>query len=168
MTQLATIIHKEEKQTFGIFGLRLSSIKSHRGYSSNAHLLDHHKRDLSKFVNILYDPHRAAVFMIRTIVDPQGSQKAPGKIDIVFLVKFLVSQSSEDVEAHAKSIYRNIKLIVGGTFSEYVWKEIEEEDELEYYLSPFSWPEAFIAEVEYMDRREYQPLLARAHGAIRE
>jgi hypothetical protein len=147
MTQIATITLQEDGQYFGFFGLKLASIKSKRGYAPSDQIFLGHQQDLSNFVNILYDPYRTASFTIRTVIDPRGSQSSLGKIDIGFIVKFPLDGAAEKADDQAVRIYENIKLLLGGSFSDYIWKEIGDQAELEHFLSPIDWSQAFIAEV---------------------
>ena len=63
----------ENGKTYGIFGLRIASLKSRRGYGGLGELLASHQRQMSNFINMLYNHHRTISFTIRTIIDPQGS-----------------------------------------------------------------------------------------------
>jgi len=147
MNPLATAILRDENQNYVVFGLHLVAIKSNRGFGDIGYLLGHHKRDLSKFVNILYDPHRSASYIIRVVVDPQGSTGSLGKTDIAFLIKVKLPEGPNSAESQVENIYKNLKLILGGTFSDYIWKEILDPSQLDYFLSPIDWSEAFMAEV---------------------
>ena len=147
MHQLAAKIIQEDDQSFSIFSLKLTSLKSKRGLAAPESLFQNHQRKLSNFVNILHSHHRVATFTIRTIIDPQGSVDSSGQIEIVFLVKFRREDIYDSMDSQAEELYKNIKILLGGTFTEYVWKEISDSTELQRLIWPFECDEPFIAEV---------------------
>jgi hypothetical protein len=156
MHHLAIKRIQEDDQTFGIFGLKIASLKSKRNFVVPGELLLSHQRQLSNFVNMLYNHHRQVSFTIRTIIDPQGSPDALGQMEIAFLVRFLQEQGYDSLEAQAEALYKNIKILLGGTFSDYVWQVITDGDALDDLIWPFESPEPVIAEVR---RREESVLL---------
>lgn len=146
----------ENGNTYGIFGLRIASLKSRRGYDGLGGLLASHQRQMSNFINTLYNHHRTISFTIRTIIDPQGSAERLGQLEIALLIRFLWEEKYGLLNAHAQVLHKNIKTLLGGTFSDYIWQTITDQDALEYLIMPFGDFEPEIAEVR---RRENRVLL---------
>jgi hypothetical protein len=141
--------HKDiaEDLEYCIFGLKLVSIKSKRIDPPGEVQALMHRRNLSKFTNLLHDPYRSAIFTIRTIVNPHSDNQSIGKIEIALLVKIPVNSASNNIQEQILTMESNLKLILGGVFSNYIWDAIQEEAELKNYLYPLNWSEAFISDL---------------------
>jgi hypothetical protein len=110
-------------------------------------VLQDHQVNLSNFINILYDPLREATYSIRTVIDPQGNRHAPGKIDTAFLIKIPAGGSQKNLKTQSQHFNDNIRLLLGGNFSDYIWKQILDENELDYFTKPLDWSKSFIADI---------------------
>lgn len=138
---------KKNTQVNTIIGFRLVSLKTCQLEKSFETQIAAHKRNLSNFINMLHDPYRSATFTLRTIIDPHGSQQALGKVEIGLFVS-LPDQPSQAIEdTQIKDLASNLKLLLGGIFTHYIWEEITEADELMQFTKPLDWPNAYVAEV---------------------
>ena len=138
---------------FFLFGLKLVSIKSKRIDVSVAAQIASHRHQLTNFINMLHDPRLAATYSVRTIIEPHLSQRASGHVDIALLVRLPVKADHLSSETQIRNFVSNLKLLLGGVFSNYIWAEIKQNEELDRFLNPLDWSSAFSAEVRR--REEY-------------
>lgn len=149
----AFTIVSEADSDFYLFGLRLVSLRTRKTDASVEFQIASHKRDLANFINLLHDPHLAATYTLRTIIDPHHSQRASGFIEIALLVRLPVATNELSAEDHIQKFINNLKLPLGGVFSNYIWDEITNNEELDQFLNPLNWSNAFCTEIRR--REEY-------------
>jgi len=138
---------------FFIFGLKLVSIKSKKIDVSVGGQIASHRHQLTNFINMLHDPRLAATYSVRTIIEPHLSQRASGHVDIALLVRLPIRADHLSSETQIRNFVSNLKLLLGGVFSNYIWAEIKQDEELDRFLNPLDWSSAFSAEVRR--REEY-------------
>ena len=134
-------------QTFCTFGFQLISIRSKSIDADFAQQVVLHRRSLINFINALYNPYRSASFIIRTIINPHQENMAAGNIKIALLVKFPVKDELGDIKDQVDAMAKNLKLLLGGNFGDYIWQIINKSEDVEQFLNPLNWPTAFVSEV---------------------
>lgn len=147
-----TVISEEEGENL-FFGLKLVSLKTRKIDVPVAAQIAAHRRSLTNFINMLHDSHLGATYTLRTIINPHLSQHASGNIEMALLVRLPVRLDHTTLESQIASFVNNLKLLLGGVFSYYIWDEILREDELDHFINPLDWSTAFCAEVRR--REEY-------------
>lgn len=149
----AFTLYSDEDTDFFLFGLKIVSIKSKRIDVSVGAQIASHRHQLTNFINMLHDPRLSATYSVRTIIEPHLSQRASGRVDIALLVRLPIRADHLSSETQIRNFVNNLKLLLGGVFSNYIWAEITQDEELDRFLNPLDWSDAFIAEVRR--REEY-------------
>ena len=75
-------------------------------------------------------------------------------VDIALLVRLPIRADHLSSETQIRNFVNNLKLLLGGVLSNYIWAEITQDEELDRFLNPLDWSSAFIAEVRR--REDYQ------------
>jgi len=140
----AIIFQKENQSDVAIFGFKLSALKSKILTDNPASILQKHQKDVSNFINKLYDSERNITFSLRYIIDPNPEFYSLGNIDIVLLIKITINSDDLVLVDQLDSV---IKPLLGSSFSNYVWEDIIEEEKLLNWINPIDWDRAHFAEI---------------------
>ena len=144
MSKHAIIFQKENQSDVAIFGFKLSALKSKILTDNPASILQKHQKDVSNFINKLYDSERNITFSLRYIIDPNPEFYSLGNIDIVLLIKITINSDDLVLVDQLDSV---IKPLLGSSFSNYVWEDIIEEEKLLNWINPIDWDRAHFAEI---------------------
>lgn len=125
-----------------VFGFNLISNKSYVHGQNPGVVYELHRRKLSRFINMLYDPDRAITYCIRTIVRSFHNNPAGGE-----LVTYLLVKLPETAKFEVDQLALSVKLLLAGNLDNSYWKEITDPDELQAALDPVDLPNAFHAEI---------------------
>jgi hypothetical protein len=147
MKSFSTISFQEEGRFSRVFGLKLQSIKTKGAFHQPGLIYQDHRNATSNFINMLYDPSQDISFTMRYIISPDQQYTSLGAIDVVLLVKIRFPDESNQNEAELQECFDTIKVLLGGAFSEYVWKEISDSEELEQVINPIPWDQAHFYEI---------------------
>lgn len=123
--------HKTHDALF--FGFKLQSNKNHVVGLDPAYVYEVHRRRLSRFINMLYDPDRSISYCIRTVTRVFNRKTVGGEIATYFLVKM-----PEKDAADAQGTALSIKMLLAGSFEDTFWKEITNADELAKAINPIA------------------------------
>ena len=157
MTQLTeNDLFPEAGNGYHIFGLQLMSLKSRQMGPSLYDQIVAHRRNLTTFINTLYDPYRDTRFMLRTIINPLGLGQQNGKIEIFLLVRIPADSSQTSSRNQVANFSRTVRLLLGGAFPEHIWQEIDDRDLLVRAVLPLNWKKSYYAEIRR--REEYVEL----------
>lgn len=138
------------------FGFKLISIKSKNQGINPEFLAQKHQLALSSFVNLLYDPERDITYCLRYVIEPDQQNYSMGKIEIAFLVKVILQNTQPQQKEEVIHLANIIKPLLGSSFREYSWEEIDDAAELEKFIHPIDWKNGHYAEIR---RREEEIIL---------
>lgn len=125
-----------------VFGFNLISNKSYVHGQNPGTVYELHRRKLSRFINMLYDPDRAITYCIRTIVRTFHKNPTGGEVVTYLLVKL-----PETARSEIDQLALSVKLLLAGNLDNSYWQEITDPDELRAALDPIDLPNAFHAEI---------------------
>ena len=147
MQSFAVAAFQEEGVFARVFGLKLQSIRTKADFRQPGLIYQAHRSATSNFINMLYDPTKDLSFTMRYIIAPDQAFTSLGAIDVVLLVKIRFPGESDQNTTELQECFDTIKVLLGGAFSEYVWKEISDQEELEKVISPIAWQQAHFYEI---------------------
>ena len=124
------------------FGFKLQSNKNYVVGRDPAYVYEAHRRRLSRFINMLYDPDRSISYCIRTVARVFNRKTVGGEISTYFLVQ-MPSKDITKVQQTALSI----KMLLAGNFEDTYWKEIVDSEELNEVINPIDFQSSFNAEI---------------------
>ena len=134
------IISNENNES--LFGYKILSNKNHVVGLDPYVVYELHRRKLSKFINMLYDPERKITYCLRTITRIYNQKNTGGEINTYLLVKF-----PNNSAAKVKKLAFSIKLLLAGNFENTYWQELTTIEELKYALNPIPFEESHHAEI---------------------
>lgn len=155
MTDITILKINKENSLHCIFGFKLTSIRSKTLVENPERLMAKHQLALSNFINMLYDPDRDITYTLRYIIDPDEQYYSLGSIELGLLVKVVFPDPDTDVRLAVNDLAKVIKPLLGSSFSEYTWKEIATQNELNYFMNPIEWDSASIAEIRRREETIY-------------
>lgn len=132
--------HKSQDSV--VFGFKLQSNKNFVVGLDPAYVYEVHRRRLSRFINMLYDPDRSISYCIRTIARVFNRKAIGGEIATYFLTKM----PDKDF-AKAQQTALSIKMLLAGNFEDTFWKELTDAEELEKVIRPMDFEAGFNAEI---------------------
>jgi hypothetical protein len=145
----------ENESQYDLFGMKLVSLKSKRAEPSAEYQLAEHKRKVTNFINMLHDPRSGVSYSLRSIVIPNLGTQTSSRIEIALLVRLPVQDVDVDTSDHLGKFIENVKILLGGIFSIYAWEQISSEEELNQFLNPLDWTNAFTAEIRRREETVY-------------
>jgi hypothetical protein len=134
------IISNENNESF--FAYKILSNKNHVVGLDPYIVYESHRRKLSKFINMLYDPERKITYCLRTLTRIYNQKNTGGEINTYLLVKF-----PNNSAAKVKKLAFSIKLLLAGNFENTYWQELTTIEELKYALNPIPFEESHHAEI---------------------
>ncbi len=129
------------------FGFRLTSVRSKKHGADPDYLILKHQQASARFINLLYDPEREVTYALRYIIEPNQQNYSMGDIQVALLVKILLDRSKTDVRGEVTQLATVLKPLLGSSFNEYSWKQIDAIDELQQFLNPIQWTNGNFAEI---------------------
>lgn len=124
------------------FGYKVLSTKNHIVGIDSYAVYELHRRKLSRFINMLYDPERNTTYCIRTLTRMYNQKNTGGEINTYLLVK-LPNKS----HAKVKKLAFSIKLLLAGNFENTYWQELTDIEELYFALNPMPFNKSYHAEI---------------------
>jgi hypothetical protein len=147
MLAIETIRNQTAAGSEFIFGFKLYSVKSKNQTVNPDFLAKKHQMDLSSFINLLYDPERNITYCLRYIITPDQQNYSMGKIEVAFLVKAPLSGTDSQVREDVNYLSSILRPVLGSSFNEYSWKEINDIVELKEFIFPIDWKQGHFAEI---------------------
>jgi len=147
MAAIAIYQNKTAEGKECVFGFRLTSIRAKRSGVDPAHLIFRHQLALSSFINLLYDPERDITYCLRYIIEPDQQTYSMGDIEIAFLVKIVLTDASKDARMEVNRLAGVLKPLMGSSFEDYSWKQIDDNNELQQFMNPIQWQNSHFAEI---------------------
>lgn len=129
------------------FGFKLTSLKAKAQSAAPEDQIQAHHLALSRFINLLYDPNRDITYCLRYLIKPDLQFFSMGRIEIALLIKIVLNKSGSNPTSEVAQLAGVLKPLLGSSFREYFWKQIDDDTELQEFLNPFDWEKGHFAEI---------------------